>query len=258
MNILFIGDVFAEAGRKYVTENLKSIKKRENIDFCIANCENASHGRGLSKRNYRELADAGIDVITMGNHVWSNSEFTEVLRDRSTKAIRPANIGRNVPGRGYSVNYVNGRRVAVINLEGRSFIDLVGDNPFECMDALLAKIDAEVVIVDFHAEASSEKKTLALYLDGRVNAVVGTHTHVPTADTMILPRGTAYVTDVGMTGIMRESVIGMAFEGPYRKTAQGLPARFEPCEEGTSELGAVIISVDDNTGKTLEIKRIFG
>lgn len=258
MRILFVGDVFGENGRDYVVQNLPLIKQREKIDFCVVNAENSSHGRGLSETNYKQIAGAGADVITMGNHVWGNTELAPLLKT-NVNVIRPGNIGCDAPGVPFIVKEVKGVKVGVANIEGRAFMDLIGDNPFECADVLINKMNgagATIKLIDFHAEATSEKKLMGLYTDGRVSAVVGTHTHVQTADEQILPKGTAFITDVGMTGISKESVLGMQYQGVFKKIAKGMPARFEPETNGTAEMCAVIITVDEKTGKATEIKRL--
>lgn len=258
MIILFIGDIFGTAGRDALFHGLYNIKKRENVDFCIANGENAAtNGRGLSGRDARDILESGVDIITMGNHVWSCREFEE-FADR-LPVVRPANIGRGRPGKKFIVTEVNGRRVGVTNIEGRTFIDIVGDDIFGCADDMIKAMKADgadIMIVDFHAEPTSEKKLLAMYLDGKVAAVVGTHTHVQTADETVLPEGTAFITDAGMTGINRESIIGMAYRGVYEKFALGRKTSFEPVKKGTLEIRGVVIDVDEETGLARSIKRI--
>lgn len=258
MRILFVGDVFGEAGRDVLFHGLYKIKKRENIDFCVVNGENsARNGRGMSGRDARDIFESGADYITMGNHVWGCPEFEE-FADR-LPVLRPGNIGRNRPGRGYVRVDVAGTPVGIINVEGRAFIDPPGDSPFEfAEEAVQALRDAgtRVILVDIHAEATSEKKIMAMFLDGRVSAVVGTHTHVQTADECVLDGGTAFITDVGMTGISRESVLGMTFKGVYERYAFGRQARFEPLKIGTPEIDAVVIDVDEITGNARSIKRI--
>lgn len=258
MKILFVGDVVGAPGRNALFHGLHEIKKREKIDFCIVNGENsAKNGRGMSGVDARDILDAGADVITMGNHVWSCPEFEE-FADR-LPVVRPANIGRARPGRGFIVTECKGVRVGVANIEGRAFIDLQGDDPFAAVDEVLEKMKAEgaaVTIIDFHAEATSEKKIAAFYADGRATALIGTHTHVLTADETILDGGLGFISDAGMTGISRESCIGMNFNGVYNKFALGKPARFEVQKTGTHEICGVILTADVTTGRTLEIARI--
>lgn len=259
MNLLFIGDVFGEIGREYLEQKLPLMIQKHKVDVCVANCENAAHGRGLSEKNYNEILSSGVDIITMGNHVWGNSELAPLLKLKDTKVVRPCNIGKTLPGVGYKIFAKKGVKIGVTNIEGRVFIDLVGDNPFEAADEIIKQMDdegAKIKIIDFHAEATSEKKLMAMYTDGRVSAVIGTHTHVQTADEQILPNGTAFITDVGMTGISRESVLGMEYKGVSEKIIKGLPARFEPCVKGTPEIRAVLIKIDEETGKATQIERI--
>lgn len=259
MRILFVGDVFGEKGREYLEQKLPLVRQKYKADVVVVNCENASHGRGLSETNYREIIDAGVDVITMGNHVFGNSEINEVLKLKDTRVIRPYNIGKNLPGNGYKIIDVNNMKIGVANIEGRISIDLIGDNPFEALDEIVGKMDgqgAKIKIIDFHAEATSEKKLLALYAKGRVTAVLGTHTHVQTADEQILPGGTAFITDAGMTGISKESVLGMDYKGVSEKVIKGFQSRFEPCISGTQEMNGVLIDADENTGRAISIIRI--
>ncbi|MBQ7445067.1 MAG: YmdB family metallophosphoesterase [Clostridia bacterium] len=258
MIILFIGDIFGVPGRDALFHGLYNIKKREGVDLCIANGENAaSNGRGLSGRDACDIMESGVDVITMGNHVWSCREFEE-FADRMP-VVRPANIGRGRPGKGYLVTEVNGVKVGVCNIEGRAFIDIVGDDIFACADDCIGAMKAEgaaITVVDFHAEATSEKKLVGMYLDGKVTAVLGTHTHVQTADETVLPGGTGYITDAGMTGISKESIIGMAYKGVYEKYALGRKSSFEPVKHGTLEIRGVVIDADETTGKCRSVKRI--
>lgn len=258
MKILFVGDIVGEPGRNAVFHGLSAIKKREKIDFCIANGENsAKNGRGMSGADAMDILDSGVDVITMGNHVWSHADFEE-FADR-LPVVRPANIGRERPGKGLLVKECKGVGVGVANVEGRVFIDLQGNDPFAAIDEVLEKMKAEgaaVTIIDFHGEATSEKKIAAFYADGRATAVIGTHTHVQTADETVLDGGLGFISDAGMTGISRESCIGMNYKGVYDKYALGRPARFEVQKTGTHEICGVVLTVDETTGKTLEIKRI--
>lgn len=256
MNILFIGDVFGEPGRSLIVDGLFKIRHEEKIDFCIANCENASHGRGLSRRNAKELLESGVDFITMGNHTWSNNEIYDYIDE--FPVIRPVNFAESLPGRGFAVVTFRGIKIGVLNIEGRVFIEPPGDNPFEAADNAVNEIKsagAKIIIVDFHAETTSEKKALALYLDGRVSAVIGTHTHVATADEQILKGGTAFITDVGMTGVCDGSIIGMNSRLVTEKFVRGVPVRFEPAL-GNPELNGVILEFDDNIMSVKSIRRL--
>jgi len=254
MNLLFIGDIFASAGRRIVAENLGRIISEERIDLAIANAENSAGGFGITPMVAEELFALGLDVLTTGNHIWDKKEIPEYL-ERQPRLLRPANYPGNSPGRGVHVGRGrNGVAVAVINLQGRTHM-LPIDDPFRKADEILGGLDSSVMVrfVDFHAEITSEKMAMAYYLDGRVSAVVGTHTHVPTADTRILPRGTAYQTDVGMTGPY-DSIIGVEKDIILRRFLTGIPVRMEPAR-GRVELHSVIVDVDELTGKARSIRR---
>ena len=255
MRILFIGDVFGAAGRRIIGNKLEKVKQDNNIDFCIANCENASHGRGVSMTAADFLYGSGVDFITMGNHTWGNGEIFNFIDDYPI--IRPANYTEGLPGRGYEIVDTIDGKVAIINLLGRVSMDPC-DNPFTCMDRCLSEIErnggADFIVVDFHAEATSEKIAMSYHLDGRVTAVVGTHTHVQTADETILPGGTAYITDVGMTGT-RTGVIGMRRAQVLEKFITGMPKRFEPAE-GNAVMCGVIIETSPDGMSAVSIERI--
>lgn len=255
MKILFIGDVFGVPGRRIIGDKLDSVKQKYDIDFCIANCENASHGRGVSMSAADFLYGSGVDFITMGNHTWGNGELFSFIDDYPI--IRPANYVKGLPGRGWNIVDTVVGKVAVINLLGRVSMDPC-DNPFICADRCLDEIaeqgGADAIIVDFHAEATSEKIAMSYYLDGRVSAVIGTHTHVQTADEVVSSEGTAYITDVGMTGT-RAGVIGMKRAQVLEKFVTGMPKRFEPAE-GKAVLCGVIIETDTDSIKALSIERM--
>ncbi|HWR50686.1 MAG TPA: TIGR00282 family metallophosphoesterase [Bryobacteraceae bacterium] len=254
MRLLFIGDIFASPGRRIVAETLSGIISAERIDLVIANAENAAGGFGVTPAIAEELFDMGIDVLTTGNHIWDKREVFDYL-DRQPRLLRPANYPGNLPGLGIHVGRGrNGADVAVINLQGRTHM-LAIDDPFRKADQILADLDPAVKIrfVDFHAEITSEKMALGWYLDGRVTAVVGTHTHVPTADTRVLPNGTAYQTDCGMTGPY-DSVIGVDKDIILRRFLTGLPVRMEAAK-GKVELHAVILEADEATGRAVSIRR---
>ena len=253
MRILFIGDIFGVPGRRIIENKLDEIKQKNNIDFCIANAENGSHGRGMSMSAADTLYGAGVDFITMGNHTWGNGEIFDYID--YYPVIRPANYAAGLPGRGYEiVETVNGK-IAVINLLGRVSMEPC-ENPFQCVDRCLEEIEekggADIIFVDFHAEATSEKIAMSYYLDGKVTAVIGTHTHVQTADECILQGGTAYITDAGMTGT-RAGVIGMKRAQVLEKFVTGMPKRFEPAE-GKAVMCGVIIETDGM--KAISIERI--
>ncbi len=253
MNILFIGDIVGRPGRNYLKKNLPALIAQNSIDFIIANGENTAGGVGITRSTYDELLEMGIDVVTLGNHTWAKKEIFDFIFD-AERMIRPANYPEGTPGNGFIVLEKNGVRVAVLNLCGRVFMECV-ECPFQTADKTLAKIKgrADVVIVDFHAEATSEKQAMGWYLDGRASAVLGTHTHVQTSDERVLPQGTAYITDVGMTGPL-DSILGVDKDIIIKKFLTSLPARFEVAE-GEAVLGAVIVELDDKF-RTVGIRRI--
>jgi 2',3'-cyclic-nucleotide 2'-phosphodiesterase len=254
MRILFIGDIFASYGRRIVADHLTDIVSAQAIDLAIANAENSAGGFGITPSIAEELFDLGLDVLTTGNHVWDKKEIYDYFVKRP-QVIRPANYPDGCPGAGvYIAQAKNGVPVAVMNLQGRTYMPST-DCPFRKADQLIAALDPSVRVrfVDFHAEVTSEKTAMGWYLDGRVSAVIGTHTHIPTADTRILAQGTAYQTDCGMTGSY-QSVIGVDRELIIRRFLTALPARMEPASGGV-ELHSVIIDVDETTGKATAIRR---
>jgi len=253
VNLLFIGDIFASPGRRIVADHLEDIIGANQIDFVIANGENAAGGFGITPAIAEDLLAMGIDVLTTGNHVWDKREVYDYL-GRQPRLIRPANYPQ-APGKGVvTLRSRSGVECAVINLQGRTYMPAT-DCPFRTADGILSQIDPGVKVrfVDFHAEVTSEKIAMGWYLDGRVSAVVGTHTHVPTADTRILPEGTAYQTDCGMTGPYR-SVIGVETDIVLQRFLTSLPVRMEAARTG-AELHAVIIDVDEATGRARAIRR---
>ncbi len=236
MRVLFIGDVVGSPGRRAVRETLPALRERHAPDLVVVNGENSAGGMGITERTANDLFAAGADVITTGNHVYRHREAYEFI-DRCERLVRPANYPAGNPGRGHIVVEAAGRRVAVINLSG--YIRLtVARTPFDAVDAILERLDADVVVVDFHAEVSSEKVAMGWHLDGRVAAVFGTHTHVPTADGRVLPGGTAFISDVGMTGA-RTSVLGVKPEQVLRQMITQMPTRFETAEEDVWLMGAL-------------------
>jgi len=254
MNILFIGDIFASAGRQIVADHLQDIRQANHIDLAIANAENAAGGFGLTPSIAEELLALGLDVLTSGNHIWDKKEVFAYL-PRQPKVLRPANYPDGTPGSGVTVACsAQGVPCAVINLQGRTYMPST-DCPFRKADQILRELDPSVKVrfVDFHAEVTSEKVAMGWYLDGRVSAMVGTHTHVPTADTRILPGGTAYQTDVGMTGSY-DSVIGVNRDLIIQRFLTALPVRMEAAK-GARELHSVILEVEDTTGRALAIRR---
>jgi 2',3'-cyclic-nucleotide 2'-phosphodiesterase len=253
MNILFIGDIFGSPGRRIVADHLQDIVQSNRIDLTIANAENAAGGFGITPSIAEELFALGLDVLTSGNHVWDKRELFDYFA-RQPRLLRPANYPE-APGRG-AITYRarNGTECAVINLQGRTYMPAT-DCPFRKADQLLSELDPAVKVrfVDFHAEVTSEKMAMGWYLDGRVSAMVGTHTHVPTADTRILAGGTAYQTDCGMTGPYH-SVIGVQTDIVIQRFLTGRPVRMEAARTGP-ELHAVIVDVDEATGKARAVRR---
>ena len=261
MKILFIGDIFGRPGRTIVKDLLPQLVRDRKPDLIIANGENAAAGFGITPNLAEELFELGVDVITTGNHVWDKREILDYFKDLSSpvssqarRVLRPANYPADMPGSGLYQGRKGDVSYAVINLQGRVFM-AANDDPFRTADSLLKQVTAKVIFVDMHAEATSEKVSLGWYLDGRVTAVVGTHTHIPTADERVLPQGTAYITDVGMTGPY-DGVIGVQKELVIGRFLNGMPVRFEPAT-GDVRLCAVLIDCDESTGKARGIERLM-
>jgi len=255
MKVLFLGDIVGKPGRKILAEKLGRLKEKEEIDVAIANAENAAGGSGLIPKIAEELFDVGLDILTSGDHIWKKRDIYDVL-NTSNRVIRPLNYPEGSPGSGSTVVDIQGvGKIGVINLIGRVFMDAV-DCPFKAVEKEVKKIREEtsVIIVDIHAEATSEKVAMGWFLDGKVSAVIGTHTHIQTADEKILPNGTAYLTDCGMTGPY-ESVIGREVDSILRRFVTQLPTRFEVATGGVEIHGAVV-DIDEKTGKAKSIKRI--
>lgn len=255
MLILFIGDVVGNPGCECVRRLLPAYKKHKGVDFCIINGENSAQGNGILPQSADHLFTSGADLITTGNHALRRSEIYPVL-DGHLPLLRPLNFHREAPGRGWDVLEKRGLRLAVINLMGSVWMDYA-ENPFDAIDKAVKEIRAEGIcniLVDFHAEATAEKRAMGFWLDGRVSAVIGTHTHVQTADEQILPAGTAYMTDAGMTGVIH-SVLGVHIRNATDRLRTGLPVRFEQCE-GDCRLEGVLIETDNKTGKAVTIERV--
>ncbi|MCM8757571.1 MAG: TIGR00282 family metallophosphoesterase [Candidatus Omnitrophica bacterium] len=256
MNILFIGDIVGEPGRRAVKEILPFLKSELKLDFVIANAENAAGGSGITPRICMELLDYGIDVLTSGDHIWRKKEVFDII-DRERRLLRPLNFPPSCPGKGLGIYDLENKetKILVINLLGRVFMEPL-DCPFRTITAELKKFSSQnfIIIVDIHAEATSEKVALGWYLDGLVSAVIGTHTHIQTADERVLPKGTAYITDVGMCGSF-DSVIGRKIQEVINRFVSSLPQRFEVAEENIN-LQAVLIEIDTDTKKALSIRRI--
>jgi metallophosphoesterase (TIGR00282 family) len=255
MRLLFIGDIVGRPGRDLVRRGVRPLVARHGIDLVIATAENAAAGSGITRDLGDQLLDAGVDVMTSGNHIWAKREAIDYL-GAEPRLLRPANYPAGVPGRGsYLARTGDGRSVGIVNVMGRVFMPTL-DDPFT---VVLREIDAlrprcRVILVDFHAEATSEKIAMGWYLDGKVTALIGTHTHVQTADERVLPKGTAYLTDVGMTG-PHDSIIGVEIEPALGRFLNGMPARFEPAT-ANPRLNAVLIDADDVTGRAERIERL--
>jgi len=256
LNILFIGDVVGRVGRTGLTDGLPGLVHEHNVDFVIANGENAAGGKGLTSPTAQELFTAGVDCLTSGNHIWAQREAYELL-DRHPRVLRPANYPPGAPGRGAAVyQAADGTKVGVLNLLGRTFMDPV-DCPFRRGEQEIKKLapQADVIIVDFHAEATSEKRAMGFFLDGQVTAVIGTHTHVQTSDEQILAGGSAYITDCGMTGPL-DTVIGAKKEVIINRFVNRLPQRFEVPKHGPCLISAVVIQCNRANGVAQAITRI--
>src|SRR5215813_13278082 len=255
MNILFIGDVVGQPGRRALESALTKVIDRHRVDFVIVNIENAAGGFGLTVELFEDLSKMPIDVFSSGNHIWDKKDIYDTL-NASDRLLRPANYPPGNPGRGWTVQSTSaGVPVGVLNVQGQVFMPANADSPFRVADEELARAgDVKVIVVDVHAEATSEKQALGWYLDGRVSAVLGTHTHVPTADETIHPGGTAYLSDVGMTGAY-EGVIGFSRDRIIEKLLSQTPRSFETAKK-ESRLSGAVIAVDEETGKTTGIERV--
>jgi len=263
VKLLFIGDIVGQPGRRAVQELLPGLREQHALDFVIANGENSAGGSGITPKTATEIFSAGVDVITSGDHLWDQKEVMELLAGEK-RFLRPLNYPVDVPGRGSGVFEVQkpGSKgpgplsVAVLNLQGRTFMQPQLDNPFPLAAEAVKRLreQTKIIFVDFHAEATSEKIALARFLDGRVSAVVGTHTHVPTADEQIFPGGTAYLSDAGFTG-PQESVLGREIEPVIKKFLTAMPQRFEVAK-GRARLHGAMIEIDETTGKAVKIQRV--
>lgn len=253
MKILFIGDIVGRPGREAVQKILPDLVKKEEVDFVVANGENLAHGKGMTEKTYHEMASAGVDCFTSGNHIWAKKEFISFLEDKNIKVLRPANYPPGVKGRGYEIFEVGTSKLAVINLMGRVFFSIDLDCPFRKLDETLKEIGEIPTIVDFHAEATSEKRAFGLYSSGKVSAVICTHTHIPSADEEVMDKKTAYISDVGMTGV-HDSVLGVQKELIIQKFLDQILTRHE-IAEGKVEFNAVIVEID-RKGRAKKIKRV--
>lgn len=254
INVLFIGDIVGSTGRKALKASLPELKSKYNPHIIIANGENAASGRGITSAIANEFFNWGIHGITMGNHTWDNRDIFEFIDDES-RMVRPANFPPGTPGRGYTVIKANGKELAIVNLMGRTFLPAI-DCPFRAADEIVDELrkNHKHILVDFHAEATSEKIAMGWHLDGRASIVVGTHTHVQSNDDTILPNGTAYLTDTGMVG-SKEGILGMQRDAILYKFKTQLPARFQ-VDEGKWHFHAVYVQLDDISGKAKKIEKI--
>ena len=255
MKILAIGDIVGEAGVEKLQKELPRIKQENNIDFVLVNGENAAGGMGINKNNFNGMLKAGANVVTLGNHTWAKKDVFNIIGD--SKILRPANYTKGLPGKGYSIYECNGKKIAVINLIGRVDMNVLSENPFQVAKKIIQKLKDEVniIIVDFHAEATAEKIAMGRYLDGYVTVLFGTHTHVQTADETVLPKGTGYITDIGMTG-PKNSVIGMDLEASIKRFETTLPERYK-IATGPCILNGCIFEISDESFKTEKITRIY-
>lgn len=254
MKILAIGDIVGDIGVKKVKSILENLKKRENIDFVITNGENAAEGMGITEKNFNDLISAGTDVVTMGNHTWGKKDIFKFIDN--PKLIRPANYPKDVVGNGFGIYECKGKKIAVINLIGRVDMGVLSENPFLKAKEIISNIKnkADIIIIDFHAEATAEKIAMGYYLDGKITAMFGTHTHVQTSDEKILPNGTGYITDIGMTG-PEHSVIGMDISASIKRFETTLPERYR-IAVGKSMFNGCIFEINDETNKVENIKRV--
>lgn len=254
MRILCIGDICGRTGRRALKAALPGLKQRLGVDFCTGNVENAAGIFGITEKVIEEIASSGVDVMTGGNHIWDKREAIALLDSRND-VLRPANYPSDVPGKGLFIGAVGHSSIAVLSLQGRTFMPAI-DCPFRSADAVLAKlpVEARIVIVDFHAEATSEKQAMGRYLDGRVSVVFGTHTHVQTSDERILPGGTAFITDAGMVGA-EDSIIGVKKEQVIERFLKRTPVRFEVAT-GASTIEALLAEVDEESGRAIAVLRI--
>ena len=253
MRLLFLGDVVGQGGCEFLMKKLPDYKRKNNIDVCIANGENSAQGNGVTPKSCDMVFSSGVDFITLGNHTYKRPEIMDYL-DKNVPVIRPYNFPKGAPGRGVGIIDKGRFRVAVINMQGTVYSDPLG-NPFWEIDKALEETDGcKTIIVDFHAEATAEKRAMGFYLDGKVSALFGTHTHVATADAQILPSGTGYITDLGMTGVIN-SVLGVKNDIIIARLRDGNPARFEQ-ETGKCMLCGCIFELDDKTGLAISVKQV--
>lgn len=254
LNILAVGDIVGEAGIRKLKEELPKIKKQENIDFVITNGENSAGGMGITEKNFRDILSAGTDVITLGNHTWAKKEIFKFIDE--PQILRPANYPEGVPGKGYNIFECNNKKIAVMNYMGRVDINILTENPFVMAKKNVEEVskEADIIIMDFHAEATAEKIAMGRFLDGKITILFGTHTHVQTADEQMLEKGTAYITDIGMTG-PKKSVIGMDVGVSFKRFVTSLPERYK-LADSEAMINGCVFKINDETNRTEEIIRI--
>ena len=254
MKILAVGDLVGEGGVKKLKELLPRIREEEKIDFVIVNAENSAGGMGITTKIFNELKALNIDAMTMGNHTWGKKDIFTFIDD--PKLLRPANYPNNVPGKGYGIYTCKGKKICVVNLIGRTDMNVLSENPFQKMQEILKEVrsQADIIILDFHAEATAEKIAMGYYLDGKITAMFGTHTHVQTADEKILEHGTGYITDIGMTGPIK-SVIGMDIAVSIKRFETTLPERYK-LAEGNCMLNGCIFDINDETCRVNKVTRV--
>ena len=254
MKILAVGDLIGENGVKKAKEYIKNLRKIEDIDFIIVNAENSAEGMGITEKIFNELINLGVDVITMGNHTWGKKDIFKFIDHK--KLLVPANYCKNAPGNRYGIYQCKDKKIGVINLIGRVDINVLSENPFIIVEDIINKIknEVDIIVVDFHAEATAEKIAMGYFLDGKVNIVYGTHTHVQTADEKILENNTAYITDIGMTG-PKKSVIGMNIDASIKRFVTSLPERYK-IADGAAMFNGCIFEIDDENCRTINIIRI--
>ena len=254
MKILAVGDLVGEGGVKKLKELLPKIREEEKIDFVIVNAENSAGGMGITTKIFNELKALNIDAMTMGNHTWGKKDIFTFIDD--PKLLRPANYPNNVPGKGYGIYNCKGKKICVVNLIGRTYMNVLSENPFQKMQEILKEVrsQADIIILDFHAEATAEKIAMGYYLDGKITAMFGTHTHVQTADEKILEHGTGYITDIGMTGPIK-AVIGMDIAVSIKRFETTLPERYK-LAEGNCMLNGCIFEINDESCRVEKITRV--
>lgn len=258
MNILFFGDIMGKPGRQGLLKALPDLKLKYNADFVIANGENLSHGAGVTNASYNEIIKGGVDFLTGGNHIWAKQEIESILEQKDAKIIRPANYPPGAPGSGWKIVEVGVYKILIVNLLGRMFMKKHMDCPFRKIDEILSDDETENVkikIIDFHAEATAEKISLGYYVDGRVSALIGTHTHIATSDARILPQKTFYMTDAGMNGV-KESVLGIDKNGAIEQFLTQRPVKIEIPESDTVCINGIFMNIDYNTGLVKNFERI--